>query len=183
MTKTCLLLLGFAAALALRVLLGGPSVATSAGAGIAFAFCLTALGLAARTRFRVSRRAIIVGLLGGAALCIPSLIARLTGAAPHTPAGSFFAWALVVSAVAVAEEYFLRGALFDAAHDWLGDIPAVIIAAVAFAALHIPLYGWHVVPLDLAVGLWLGGLRLSANSPAASAIAHTLADLAGWWLR
>jgi hypothetical protein len=48
--------------------------------------------------------------------------------------------------------------------------------------MHVPLYGWHVVPLDLGVGLWLAGLRLATGGIAAPAIAHTIADLATWWL-
>jgi hypothetical protein len=39
-----------------------------------------------------------------------------------------------------------------------------------------------VVPLDLGVGVWLGGLRLATGGVAASAIAHGLADLSTWWI-
>ena len=56
------------------------------------------------------------------------------------------------------------------------------MAAIAFAALHVPLYGWHAVPLDFAVGLVLGATRLLAGTWTAPAIAHVGADLAGWWL-
>ena len=56
------------------------------------------------------------------------------------------------------------------------------MTAVLFALMHVPLYGWHVVPLDLGVGLWLAGLRLATGGVAAPAIAHTVADLATWWL-
>jgi hypothetical protein len=45
------------------------------------------------------------------------------------------------------------------------------------------MYGWTAVPLDLAVGVWLGGLRLATGGVAAPATAHALADLAYWWLR
>jgi membrane protease YdiL (CAAX protease family) len=60
---------------------------------------------------------------------------------------------------------------------------AAAIAAVAFAALHVPLSGWVAVPLDLAVGVWLGGLRLRSGGAGAPALTHTLADVASWWLR
>ena len=53
---------------------------------------------------------------------------------------------------------------------------------VAFALLHVPLNGWHVVPLDLAVGLGLGGLRVATRSVVAPAAAHAIADLATWWV-
>jgi len=47
----------------------------------------------------------------------------------------------------------------------------------------VPLYGWHVLPLDLAVGVVLGGLRQATGTAAAPAITHVLADVAGWFLR
>jgi hypothetical protein len=45
--------------------------------------------------------------------------------------------------------------------------------------LHVPFYGLQVLPLDLAVGVLLGGLRQLSGGVAA----HAVADLAGWWLR
>lgn len=59
---------------------------------------------------------------------------------------------------------------------------AIAVTSLAFALIHVPLYGWHVVPLDLGVGVWLAGLRLASGSVAAPAIAHALADLATWWM-
>jgi membrane protease YdiL (CAAX protease family) len=180
---TLVLLSGFAIAVALRSIIGGPGVAQSVPAGLVFACLLAALGLAARTSFKPTRRSTLTGLAGGLFLCIPAIVAHsfLVGA-PVSGRG-YLAWTLVIMVVAGAEEYFLRGALFDAAADWLGELAAVGIAAVAFAALHIPLYGWHIVPLDLAVGLWLGALRVAGRDSSAPALAHILADLAAWWLR
>ena len=84
--------------------------------------------------------------------------------------------------VASAEEAVLRGVLFDRLTR-AGGIPLAIgVTTLAFALLHVPLYGWHVVPLDLAVGLGLGGLRVATRSVAAPAAAHALADLATRWL-
>ena len=54
----------------------------------------------------------------------------------------------------------LRGVLFDALRATVGHRRAVALTSLAFALMHVPLYGWHVVPLDLAVGVWLAGLRL-----------------------
>jgi membrane protease YdiL (CAAX protease family) len=85
--------------------------------------------------------------------------------------------------IAVAEEALLRGVLMDAVTSWAGDLAAVAVAAAAFALLHVPLYGWQAVPLDLAVGVWLGGLRLATGGIAAPATAHAVADLVAWWLR
>jgi membrane protease YdiL (CAAX protease family) len=85
--------------------------------------------------------------------------------------------------ISIAEEALLRGALMDAVIPWGGELAAVTVAAIAFALLHVPMYGWTAVPLDLAVGVWLGGLRLATGGVAAPATAHALADLAYWWLR
>jgi membrane protease YdiL (CAAX protease family) len=181
--QTWLLLAGFGVALLLRVVIGGLGVAQSVLAGLAFAASLAAMAAAAGTRLSFSWRVLGLGVLGGLALCVPAVIRVAVQGSSGPTAHGYFAWGLVVSLVAVAEEYFFRGALYDAAHRWLGAWPAVLVAAIAFAALHVPLYGWHVLPLDLAVGVWLGALRVTTNSPTAPAAAHTVADLAAWWLR
>lgn len=178
-----LLVAGFAAALALRVVLGGATVADSRLAGLAFAACLSALAAAAGTRPTFGVRAAAFGVFGGVVLCLPGIVAKLSGAEPHRPAGAFLPWAVIVAVVAAAEEIFLRGALFDAVARWRGPVSAVAVGSVLFALLHVPLYGWHVVPLDLAVGVWLGALRVVTGSPTAPLTAHLTADLAGWWLR
>jgi membrane protease YdiL (CAAX protease family) len=98
------------------------------------------------------------------------------------PWHDFALWAPVVSTVALAEEILLRGLMFDVLQRSAGPIAAALVAAIAFALLHVPLYGPQALPVDLAVGLWLGALRLLAGSVAAPATAHVLADLAGWWL-
>lgn len=90
---------------------------------------------------------------------------------------------LVVTVVATAEEMFLRGTLYDAVSELAGGTWAIGVGAVAFALLHVPLYGWHVLPLDLAVGVVLGMLRVSTGTVAAPAVAHIIADYAGWFLR
>ena len=88
----------------------------------------------------------------------------------------------VSQAVAAAEEGILRGVLFDRLRAHGGLVPAIAVTTVTFALLHVPVYGWHVVPLDLAVGLGLAGLRLGTRTVAAPAVAHAVADLATWWL-
>ena len=88
-----------------------------------------------------------------------------------------------MTVVATAEELFLRGALYDAVSNFAGTPAAAAVGAVCFAALHVPLYRWHVLPLDLAVGVVLGGLWQLSGTPAAPAVAHVSADMAGWFLR
>ena len=175
-----LLLAAFAGAVVLRVAVGGDDVAGSAPAGVVFAIVLLGLSIAARTAVTWNRQAVLLGLAGAAALCVPVLL-RWT---PRPPVVDGFArWALVVTLVAVAEEVFLRGTLYDAVRRVAGDDAAIGVAAVAFALLHVPLYGWHVVPLDLAVGVLLGEQRRVSGTPAAPAVTHVGADLAAWFLR
>jgi membrane protease YdiL (CAAX protease family) len=176
------LLVGFVVAVRLRVAVGGTAVATSMSAGLIFAAALTILTLAAGAVTRVSWAIVGWGVFGAAVLCLPPLLAHLTGPG-HRPAGSYLPWAAAVTVVAVAEEAFLRGAVFDALDARTRRFPvALLVTSACFALLHVPLYGWHAVPLDLAVGLWLGALRRTTGSWTAPALCHTLADLAGWWL-
>jgi membrane protease YdiL (CAAX protease family) len=126
---------------------------------------------------------VAIGLVGGTALVVLALVTRWPGPwLPFRPAASFLPWATVTVLVATAEEAVLRGALFDALDEAGGTVIALAATSVAFALLHGPLYGWHVVPLDLGVGLCLGGLRVLTGGVAAPAVAHAVADLATWWI-
>ena len=130
-----------------------------------------------------SAGALAAGLGIGAVLVVVSLSARW----PHPPlvlghAAPFMPWVAVTTLVATSEELVLRGALWR----WLavagGDVAALLATSVLFALIHVPIYGWHVVPLDFGVGLVFGALRIWFRGPAAPAAAHVLADLATWWL-
>jgi hypothetical protein len=78
---------------------------------------------------------------------------------------------------------FLRGSVYDAVRERAGDNAAIAVGAVAFGLLHLPLYGLHAVPLDVAVGVLLGELRRVTGTAAAPAVAHVGADWAAWFLR
>jgi membrane protease YdiL (CAAX protease family) len=130
-----------------------------------------------------------IGVAGGVVLVAIALVARLSiSSAPVPPglfagpAALFVPWVAITVVVATAEELVLRGALFRAIEASGGLVAAIVVTTLAFALMHVPLYGWHVVPLDLGVGLWLAGLRLLSGGVVAPAVAHTIADLATWWL-
>ena len=124
-----------------------------------------------------------LGSRRGRVLCLPPFWHRLGHNGVLGSAHQFTIWAAVVTLVALAEEVLLRGSLFEAAARYRGENAAIALSAVAFALLHVPVYGWSVLPLDLAVGVALGVLRVLAGSVTAPAITHVVADLAGWWLR
>jgi ABC-type branched-subunit amino acid transport system substrate-binding protein len=127
--------------------------------------------------------ALAAGVAAGGVLVVVSLAARwpvpplvLGHAAPFVP------WIAITTLVATGEELVLRGALWHWVGAAGGDAAALLITSLLFALIHVPVYGWHVVPLDFGVGLMFGGLRLWFGGPAAPAAAHVLADLATWWL-
>jgi membrane protease YdiL (CAAX protease family) len=189
-----LLLAFFAAAVAVRAVLTGPP---GAGAPLwpAVVFgVLLALGavavrtptrvgarvVAVRTPTRVGARVVAVGAVATVVLVVPALVfASVRGSLPLS---SFPAWMAATVLVAPAEEAFLRGAVYDAvARRWSADV-AIGVAALAFGLMHVPLYGWHALPLDTAVGAVLGVARLASGTWVAPAIAHTAADAVGWFM-
>jgi membrane protease YdiL (CAAX protease family) len=159
---------------------GGDALLT----GLAFGVVLCAVALAAGERSTMpSIGTIAIGVAGGAVLVAVAVIVS-AGGPPRlfAPAAPFGPWAAITVLVAIGEEAVLRGALFDAIDEAGGVVAAIVMTSVAFALIHVPLYGWHVVPLDLGVGIWFAGLRLVSGRVAAPAIAHAIADLATWWL-
>jgi membrane protease YdiL (CAAX protease family) len=153
-------------------------------AGLVFSVAL--LALAAGAGWRAGRprvAAALFGIAGGYVLVLAWLTAH-----PGMPIdlasvnGAIAVWTPVVAIVAIAEEVVLRGVLFDAVRVWGGDGWALLATTVLFALIHLPLYGVGALPLDLAVGLLLGGLRIISGGVLAPAIAHVIADLAGGWL-
>ena len=167
-----------------RAAFNGHATVSAFVAGSAFGIVLLAVAAAAGWRPAVPRlSSLVVGSLGGLVLIA---IARL--AHPFLPSvvgmrpEPFVVWGLVTALVVLGEEVLLRGALFDAVGDGRGPLTAVLVTSVAFALMHVPLYGWQVVPLDVGVGIFFGGLRLATGGVGAPVVAHLVADLSTWWL-
>jgi membrane protease YdiL (CAAX protease family) len=181
--RVALILGGLATMVGLRWLATVEGAAGAVTIGLVFGLGLLGVGLVGGCRMLPERRSsVVIGITGGAILVGLALTTRSAQLPWLAPATAFGPWAAVTIVVATAEEIVLRGALFDALDVSHGTAAAVLVTSVVFALMHVPLYGWHVVPLDLGVGLWLAGLRLATGGIAAPAIAHTVADLATWWL-
>ena len=181
--RPLLLIAGVGASGLLRSALAGPQGAASLSAAAVFALLLLGVGVAAGWRpGRLSVSGALLGLVGALVLVAAPLLRDGTIQLRSPQPFVLEVWAPVVTLVAVAEEVALRGALFAAVHSRLGGAPAVAVAAIVFALLHVPLYGWAALPLDLAVGIWLGVLRLVSGGVLAPALAHTLADLSTAWV-
>ena len=123
------------------------------------------------------------GRRGGLVLvAVPLLVGPASRAVTGMRAEPFVAWLAVTALVATAEEAMLRSAILSALDEAGGPVLAVIGSSTAFALMHVPLYGWGVVPIDLAAGVLLAGLRYLSGGIAAPTVAHLIADLATWWL-
>jgi membrane protease YdiL (CAAX protease family) len=176
-----LLLAFFAAAVAVRAAwTGPPGPGASMWPGVLFGALLAAVALAVGTRTRLDKRALAAGAIAAVVLVVPAL--AFTPIRGSLPLASFPAWLAATALVAPAEEAFLRGVLYDVLSRRWGVDVAIGVAAVAFGLLHVPFYGWHALPLDTAVGVVLGVARLAAGTWTAPAIAHTAADVVGWWM-
>ena len=89
----------------------------------------------------------------------------------------FAPWALPLSVLAaVAEEALFR----RVAYGWLArwGVPVAIVgSAVLFAAVHVPLYGTAVLPVDLGAGLLLGWQRWATGTWTVPAVTHAAANV------
>lgn len=174
-----------ALATVLRAALGGAAPAASVPAALVFCAILLVALPATRSvvRVRPGRLEIAVGVAGGAALVLASFAGLPAVTAGLRTAPSTLLWWLpLVAMVAASEELVLRGALFAALETSHGEVAAVAVTAVLFALVHLPLYGLGAMPIDLAVGFLLGGLRVVSGGVTAPLLAHVLADVATAWL-
>jgi membrane protease YdiL (CAAX protease family) len=122
-------------------------------------------------------RALLVGLLVGAALLVP----LTAGSLSVRGLDGFWTWAPLAALIATLEEIAIRGALYRRWSDEAGPVAAIVAGAAVFALIHLPRYGLGAMPLDAAVGLALGGLRALTGRVAPCAVAHTIADWGAWF--
>lgn len=102
------------------------------------------------------------------------LAAGVAGRPPGLPIG---AWALPLGlGAAVAEELLFRRLAY-AALARRSEIIAVVVTAVAFALVHLPLYGLDALPVDLGAGLLFSWQRWASGSWAVPAATHAAANL------
>lgn len=80
---------------------------------------------------------------------------------------------------AIAEEAFFRRLVYGwlASVPWGGTAVAIGGSAVSFAAIHVPVYGLAVFPIDAAAGLLLGWQRWMTAGWSAPGLTHVMANL------
>jgi len=103
-------------------------------------------------------------------------LALATGGRPV--AAPYAAWALPLALLAaVAEEALFRRAAYGALRRH-SAIVAVSVTALAFALVHVPLYGVAAFPVDLGAGLLLSWQRWASGTWTVPAATHAVANLA-----
>ncbi|HYR61960.1 MAG TPA: CPBP family intramembrane glutamic endopeptidase [Actinomycetota bacterium] len=119
--------------------------------------------------------------IGLAAMVIAARLPGLLGLRPHGAGRIAFRVApLAVFAsvvAAVAEEIFFRRLVYGWLVSSWGTVAAICGSAVAFAAIHVPVYGVAVLPIDTAAGLLLGWQRWMTGGWSASGLTHVAANL------
>lgn len=140
---------------------------------VAFFVALGAAGLSwrassARAGWGVSIAVLAVGALAFA-------VGRVVVDVPVRPWG--LATAVGLNALAaVAEEAFFRRYLYGLVVDRHGPAVAVVVTAAAFALVHVTVWGWWVLPLDLAAGLVLSWQRAATGRWSVPAATHVIAN-------
>jgi len=122
---------------------------------------------------RVDRHAWVVVTLAGM-LAFAAVRVAMPAIAPQTTLLG------IVSSVvaAVAEEIVFRRGLYGAL-ERVGPVIAIVATSLAFGVVHAPMYGWRVVPIDIAAGLVLGWQRWASGSWTSPALTHVFANLLG----
>jgi membrane protease YdiL (CAAX protease family) len=114
---------------------------------------------------------VVVLLVGVAAFALGRAIG---GGHPPAP----FALRLVAlnGLAAIAEEALFRRLLFGALERH-GAVVAVAGSTVLFAVVHVTVYGWWVLPIDIGAGLVLSWQRWATGNWTVPAVTHVLANV------
>ncbi|MGH2830004.1 MAG: CPBP family intramembrane glutamic endopeptidase, partial [Actinomycetota bacterium] len=139
--------------------------------GLVYASVL-AMSVAPRLQADRPRLHPLVVLAAGAAAV---LLVRLNADRVVPPSRYAVGIALSLGAAVAEEAYFRR--LWYAGLARFGAAAAVAGAAVVFAAMHYPGYGFAAMPVDFGAGLLLGWQRWASGSWTISAVTHGLANL------
>ena len=122
--------------------------------------------------WRVAATALVLG-------CAAFVVGRVAMGGPGAEAWAapLLVRSLVLNSLAaVAEEAFFRRLVYGLLERW-GPAAAVAGSAAAFAVVHVTVWGWWVLPLDLAAGLLLSWQRATSGRWTVPAATHVLANV------
>jgi Type II CAAX prenyl endopeptidase Rce1-like len=162
---------------AITLLLGRPVLAGGSAAPALLAACYLGIGAAALSVRETSPPS--SSALGRLPPLIVGLVAILLVAwvvGPWPPLQLGWTGAPVGALAAVAEEVLFRRLAYARLLRF-GAAAAVLGTALAFALLHVPLYGVDVLPVDLGAGLLLSWQRWAGGTWTVPAATHAAAEL------
>jgi hypothetical protein len=160
----------------ITLLLGRPVLAGGSAAPALLAACYLGIGAAALSVRDTEPSSTTLGrlpvLIVGLATVL--LVAWVVG--PWPPLRLGWTGAPVGALAAVTEEALFRRLAYSRLLRF-GAASAVVGTALAFALLHVPLYGVEVLPVDLGAGLLLSWQRWACGTWTVPAATHAAAEL------
>ncbi|GAC1316228.1 MAG: hypothetical protein NVSMB12_12770 [Acidimicrobiales bacterium] len=170
-STAALLLAAGVGLLAARPLLATDGYPTATLGGLFACLLLAGLGWPRREPARAHDRSVFgVLALGVSAFAV----GRILGGG-HPPAPALPHILVLNGLAAIAEEAFFRRMAF-ALLEPAGTAYAIGATAVLFAIVHVTVYGWWVLPIDLAAGLVLGWQRAATGRWWVPAVTHVVAN-------
>jgi membrane protease YdiL (CAAX protease family) len=157
------------------ILLARPALVAGPAPTVALAAGYVSIGAAALA-MPVARSPATVSAFPTFVLGVGAVVAVLWLVGPGVPLRLGWSGLPVGAFAAVAEEALFRRLLYDRLAG-AGAVAAVVGSAVAFALLHVPLYGVEVLPVDLGAGLLFSWQRWASGSWAVPAATHVAAQL------
>jgi membrane protease YdiL (CAAX protease family) len=143
---------------------------------VALFVALLAIGLAVPLPVHVPAARTSHAFVGALTVGVAAFAAGRVLIGGHAP-GRFTLYAVAVNVLAaVAEEVWFRRVCYGLVEP-AGTAFAITASSVLFAAVHVSMYGWTVLPLDLAAGAVLGWQRAATGSWHAPALTHALANV------
>lgn len=115
----------------------------------------------------------VVAVLGAGVLAFA--LGRVLGGG-HSPAPFTVRIVALNSLAAVAEEAFFRRLAYGLLSP-SGPAFAIGASALLFAIVHVTVYGWWVLPIDLAAGVLLGWQRAASGRWWVPAVTHVVANV------
>lgn len=118
----------------------------------------------------------VVAAAGVVAVVAAAVVAAAAAVGPSFPLPRTAEVLALNSVAAVAEELFFRRLTYGSLLRF-GTLAAIVGSAVAFALVHVPIYGAAAIPVDLGAGLVFSWQRWASGGWGAPAATHVFANL------
>jgi len=158
------------------LLLARPALADGSAAPAVLAACYLGIGAAALSVREAVPHPSPLGRLPVLIVGLAAIVVVAWVVGPWPPLRLDWTGAPVGALAAVAEEALFRRLAYARLLRF-GATAAVVASALAFALLHVPLYGIEVLPVDLGAGLLLSWQRWASGTWAVPAATHVAAEL------